>query len=70
LRTKAKPPKHGVIYQHSSICTSPKKYRGKIARALAGKIAIAVRVDSMAGEFVGDKLLADFKTRVSNITKK
>jgi len=70
LRTKAKPPKHGVIYQHSSIRTSPKKYRGKIARALAGKIAIAVRVDSMAGEFVGDKLLADFKTRVSNITKK
>ena len=70
LRTKAKPPKHGVIYQHPSIRTSPKRYRGKIARALAGKIAIAARVDAMAGEFVGEKLLSDFKTRVSEITGK
>jgi len=69
LKTKAKPPKHGVIYQHPSIRSSPKKLRGKIARALAGKIAIAARLDAMAGEFMGDRLLEDFRARVSKIHK-
>ena len=70
MRTKAKPPKHGVIYQHPSIRTSPKRLRGKIARTLAGKIAIAARVDSMGGEFIGERLLAEFKARVAEITKR
>lgn len=70
LKTKAKPPKHGVIYQHPSIRTSPKKLRGKIARALAGKIAIAARLDAMAGEFMGDRLLEDFKIKVAEILKR
>jgi len=69
LKTKAKPPKHGVIYQHPSIRSSPKKLRGKIARALAGKIAIAARLDAMAGEFMGDRLLEEFKARVSEIQR-
>ncbi|MEM1688962.1 MAG: hypothetical protein QXX33_02015 [Candidatus Hadarchaeales archaeon] len=69
LKTRAKPPKHGVIYQHPSIRTSPKKFRGKIARALAGKIAIAARLDAMAGEFMGDRLLEEFKIKVAKILK-
>lgn len=69
FKTKAKPPKHGVIYQHPSIRTAPKRYRGKIARALAGKIAIAARVDSMAGEYVGEKLASEFRIRVSEILR-
>lgn len=36
LRTGAKPPKHGVIYQYPAINRSPWWQRGKIARALAG----------------------------------
>jgi nucleolar protein 56 len=67
LRARAKPPKHGVIYQYPDIRGSPKWQRGKIARALAGKLTIAARVDAMSGEFVGDKLLADFKSRVAEI---
>ncbi len=45
IRTGAKPPKHGVIFQHTLIHESPKWQRGRIARALASKIAIAARVD-------------------------
>jgi nucleolar protein 56 len=67
LRTKAKPPKHGVIYQYPDIRGSPKWQRGKIARAIAGKIAIAARVDAMSGEYVGDKLAADLKARIAEI---
>jgi len=67
LRTKAKPPKHGVIYQYPDIRGSPKWQRGKIARAIAGKIAIAARVDAMSGKYVGDKLAADLKARIAEI---
>lgn len=67
LKSGARPPKHGVIYQYQDVRGSPKRLRGKISRALAGKIAIAARVDSMAGEFVGDKLAAGLKSRITNI---
>ncbi len=67
LKSGARPPKHGVIYQYPDVRGSPKRLRGKIARALSGKIAIAARVDSMAGEFVGDKLAAELKVRITNI---
>jgi len=60
-------PKHGVIFQVSEIRNSPKKLRGKIARALAGKIAIAARVDYYHGEFIGDRLQDEFKNRVEEI---
>jgi len=51
LKSGAKPPKHGVIFQHPSIRSSPWWIRGKAARLLAGKIAIAVRKDVFSREF-------------------
>jgi nucleolar protein 56 len=67
LKTRTRPPKHGVIYQYPDVRGSPRQLRGKIARALAGKIAIAARVDAMSGEFVGDRLAANLKARIANI---
>lgn len=49
LRTGARPPKHGILFQHSEVHTAPKWQRGKIARTLANKIAIAARVDYYRG---------------------
>jgi nucleolar protein 56 len=45
LRTGSRPPKHGIIFQHPSIHSAPKWQRGKIARAIASKVAIAARID-------------------------
>ena len=70
LKRKGSPPKHGVIFQYPEVRGSPKKLRGKIARALSGKIAIAARVDAMSGTFVGDKLEASLKARVADIKNK
>jgi nucleolar protein 56 len=70
LKGRARPPKHGVIFQYPEVRGSPKKLRGKIARTLAGKITIAARVDAMAGEFIGDKLVADLKSRIAMICKR
>ena len=50
LRTGARPPKHGILFQHQAVHTAPKWQRGKIARTLANKIAIAARVDYYRGE--------------------
>ncbi|MGA9099542.1 MAG: NOP5/NOP56 family protein [Methanotrichaceae archaeon] len=45
LKGNAPSPKHGLIYRHPSISGAPKRLHGKIARALAGKLAIASRLD-------------------------
>lgn len=45
LRARAPSPKHGVIYSHPLINTSPWWVRGKVARALAAKLSLAARID-------------------------
>jgi nucleolar protein 56 len=49
MRTGTRPPKHGILFQHLEVHTAPKWQRGKIARSLAGKIAIASRIDAYRG---------------------
>ncbi|MDY9925654.1 NOP5/NOP56 family protein [Methanosarcina sp.] len=45
LRSRAPSPKHGVIFSHPLINTSPWWVRGKVARALAAKLSLAARID-------------------------
>jgi nucleolar protein 56 len=49
LKTGARPPKHGILFQHQDVHTAPKWQRGKIARTIANKVAIAARVDYYRG---------------------
>ncbi len=70
LKTGARPPKHGIIFQYAPIHQSPKWLRGKIARAVAGKLAIAARMDVYGGGDKGqvlkealDKKIVDLKGR-------
>ncbi len=44
-------PKHGVLFQHRFVHSLPEEKRGKMARFLANKTAIAARLD-----FYGDKM--------------
>jgi len=70
LRTGARPPKHGIIFQHSLIHEAKRWQRGKIARALAGKLAIAARTDAFSGKYIGDGLKAVLEKRVGEIEEK
>ena len=70
LKTKARPPKHGIIFQHPLIHDAKRWQRGKIARALAGKLSIATRVDAFKGEYMGDKLKADLDKRIEEIRER
>lgn len=58
LKSNARPPKHGLLFQHPLVHGAPKDRRGSRARALAAKLAIAARADAFSGEFIADKLLA------------
>ncbi|MDR0887753.1 MAG: ribosomal biogenesis protein [Candidatus Methanoplasma sp.] len=70
LRSGKNPPKHGVLYQHPDIHRAPYWQRGNIARALAGKVLIAAKIDAYKGEFKGDVLKAEYALRVKDIKRK
>jgi nucleolar protein 56 len=50
LRGEGSSPKHGVIFTHEYVRGTRPEERGSAARALAGKLTIAARVDHYAGD--------------------
>jgi nucleolar protein 56 len=66
LRGRAPPPRHGLLFLHPAIQTAPRPQRGKLARALAAKVAIAARLDR-AGTPVNPALSAAFEARRAEI---
>ncbi len=70
LKDGSNPPKHGIIYQHPEIHRSPRWQRGKIARAVSGKLSIAARVDAFSGEYIADELKEDLETKINQIREK
>lgn len=64
----AKIPKHGIIFLHPFIRTLPKSKRGKMARFLAAKIAIAAKIDYFRGE-LEEELYEAVKKRYEELRK-
>ncbi|MCS3901366.1 Pre-mRNA processing ribonucleoprotein [Methanococcus voltae] len=69
LRERADSPKHGIIFQHPYIQGATGWTRGKISRAIACKMSIAIKAD-VSGNYIADDLseqidkkVADIKTR-------
>lgn len=62
LRGRAPPPRHGLLFTHPALQSAPRHERGKLARALAGKVAIAARLDR-AGAAVNPSLFRAFDAR-------
>jgi nucleolar protein 56 len=62
----ASSPKHGIIYRHPAVYGAPRQLRGRTARALAGKLAIAARIDYFRGEESPELRLA-LKRRLEEI---
>jgi nucleolar protein 56 len=70
LKTGTRPPKHGIIFQHAYLHDAKRWHRGKIARALAGKLAIAARIDAFGGRCAGEELKANLEKRIEEIREK
>jgi len=51
LRGRGSSPKHGVIFTHEYVRGTHPEHRGSAARAFAGKLAIAARIDHYSGEY-------------------
>jgi nucleolar protein 56 len=70
LKTGAKPPKHGIIYQMPELHSCSWWQRGNISRAIAGRLTIAARVDAFQGEFIGDQLKIEVDRKIAEIKEK
>jgi nucleolar protein 56 len=70
LKTGSRPPKHGIIFQDASIHDAKKWQRGKMSRALAGKLAIAARTDAFSTRYIGDALKDSLEKRMDEIKEK
>ncbi|MBR9681432.1 MAG: hypothetical protein GOV00_01395 [Candidatus Altiarchaeota archaeon] len=68
LQKGVPPPKHGIIFQHNAISTAPKHNRGKLARTLAAKLAIAAKIDYYSGDF-RQSLVDDWNARIKEVKK-
>ncbi|ELY57398.1 NOP5/NOP56 family protein [Natronolimnohabitans innermongolicus] len=66
LRGHAPSPKHGIIFTHDAVRGTHPDERGSAARALAGKLAIAARVDHYSGE-PKPELEAELEERIETI---
>jgi nucleolar protein 56 len=69
LKGKAPSPKHGLIYRHPAIMNAPKRLRGKLARALSGKLSIAARIDYHSG-LISPEIKESLENRLSEIKKR
>ena len=69
LKTGSQPPKHGLLFQHTLVHAAPRWQRGKIARAIATKAAIASRVD-VFGAGRNQMLFDKLNVRINEISEK
>ncbi|MFC7115325.1 NOP5/NOP56 family protein [Natronoarchaeum sp. GCM10025703] len=66
LRGHGTSPKHGVIFTHEYVRGTTPDERGSAARALAGKLSIAARIDHYSGEY-NPELEAELDRRIERI---
>ncbi|HEV8360067.1 MAG TPA: NOP5/NOP56 family protein [Candidatus Thermoplasmatota archaeon] len=67
LKDGNRPPKHGVLFQHPLIHRAPLRERGRLARTLAGKIAIAARADAFTHKDLSASLQASMAKRADAV---
>lgn len=64
---KTKPPKHGIIFLSPYVAKAPKNKRGKIARLLAAKLAMAARMDYYTKENKGEELKKELEKKIKEV---
>lgn len=69
LKTKKDTPKYGIIYHAQLITQTGQKAKGKIARKLAAKVALATRVDALCDESLGNQQGIDARAYIESAIK-
>jgi nucleolar protein 56 len=69
LRTRSSPPKHGIIFNTTYVSSAQLKHRGKIARALASKLVICIKMDYFKGKDISKELIDDLNKKIAGLKK-
>jgi len=69
LRQKGKAPKFGLIFMSDWIQAAPDHLRGKVARALAAKLMMAIRIDFYSGRDESAKLRKELEQEIATLQK-
>lgn len=63
LKTGARTPKYGHIFNHPIVQKAGRAQAGKVARALADKLALSAKIDYFKGEMHADSYLKELEKR-------
>ncbi len=69
LHGHGKSPKYGILYSHQLVQNSPKDVAGKIARILASKMTIAMRIDYYSKKYKADQMKKELNQKINEIIK-
>jgi nucleolar protein 56 len=64
LKGQGRSPKHGILFSHELVQKAPHDMRGKVARLIAAKLALAARVDYFSKEDRSAKMRAELEEEV------
>lgn len=67
IKTGAKPPKYGLLFQHPIVKQMKPWQRGAAARTIAGKLSIAAKEDFFSKKKINDSLKKELDARIEEI---
>lgn len=67
LHGKGKSPRFGIIFNHPFVQRAPEQLKGRVARVLAAKLSIAIKIDYYSKEYRGEKLKNELQEKVKEI---
>ncbi len=67
LRGQGTPPKHGILFEHKFVNNLPEDERGKMARFLANKTAMAARLDQYGDKNKGSDLREECREKFEEL---
>ena len=70
LKGQGRSPKHGILFSHDLVQKAPHELKGKVARLVAAKLALAARVDFFSKDDRGAKMRAELEEQVRKATGK
>ena len=70
IKGQAPSPKHGLIFRHPAVIGSARKLRGRVARTLAAKLAIAAGLDYYGAGLFASDLQASLEARLKDLRQR
>ena len=70
IKFGSRPPKYGILFKLPDITNSQREIRGKIARAYATKICIALKADYFSKNFIAEGLKKSLSESIKRIKEK